>query len=692
MKSLIKWAVVVSNVFLLVACSPPMPDLELDSTRNAANKQHFKWEERKPLRKVKLSGGFFISKQLDSNLPKKTADTPIAIKFPNRTATLGDIVFLLEQKGFPVSYNWTLYEDTSRSSSSGGMSSGSDEDMDLEGMDSFADAMSGDSDDPISAIEALEKRIIPFKSYKGTLKGLLNRVKRSMNISYWYEDDTIFFSTNQEYVVSVPQQKDIITSITSEIEALGATDVTSSLTAGQIVYYAKPRAQDNLIKPFLQRISHNLSEITLQVALVQVTIEKNESKGFDWDAFDVGFTAPSVGTENTSDVTVSPYNGDSGNPAGSIAGSFFRKGISIFGTRTDVTIETAINILSTVGKTTTEQNVEMRTISGKEVTLESVEEQSYVSGYDGGSYGDNPEPPSPEFDTVETGLILTFLPVFDAYNSIVTIDSSISLSSVTGVTEVDAGGEFGQVTTRPNVSENSFEDIVRIPLGETVIVGGITSEIFSDKRTAPMGMWGVNSAKLEGDKQALFMIIRPLVTLYETDGNELPVGETDILKQSKYNYGKAVEKRAEDEQEAKEAAAEAAAKKAADLKAVQETVEAKAKALQIEKDKKEAEEAKVQAKLEKMRERLEKEHQKEIKLKEKEALKLREEVEEHKKAREVLEAESAWEEGATYEIKEYEEYIEVEEVVEIKIIEEETLDEDEAEKIKLLNMLRGIKS
>jgi hypothetical protein len=694
-----------------------MLERNVETGMQAEQKQHFKWEERKPLRKVKLSGDFFISKQLDSNLPIDKAEEPIFLKFPGRVATLGDIVFLLEQKDIPVSYNWTVYEDASITSVS---VSDSDDDIDFDEEESSYSSGSSNGGDPVSAINSLENRIVPFKTYKGNLKGLLNRLKRSMNISYWWEDGTIFLSTNQEYVVSVPQQQDVIDSIVSEIEALGATNVTSSLTAGQIVYYSKPRAQSNLIGPFLRRISHNLSEITLQVALVQVDITGAESKGFDWDTFNMQFTSPSAAANNTNSITIDPYNGDTSNSVGSVSSTFLRKGISIFGTKTDVTIGMAINILSRIGKTTTEQNVEMRTISGKEVTMESVQEESYVSGYDGGTTGDNAEPASPEFDTVETGLTLTFLPVFDAYNTIVTIDASIDLSARLSdtTTTVNTGTEFGdQVTVRPNIKKDSFEDIVRIPVGETVILGGLINETFEDNRTAPMGAWSVNSAKQTTTKEALFLIIRPLVTLYETEGNEANFTEEDILKKTKYNYGKAIEKKAEDEKKAKE---EAERKKAEALAAAKAKVDQKALELAKERELKAKKEAEIQEKLEAMRAKLEAEHKAAIERKEKEAKKLKEEMQEHKKAREVLEAESAWEEKLAaeeawaeeswveettpeennWDEEEWEEEIiipEPKEIVREIIIKEETkaeipLSDEEARKIEMLNMIRGIKN
>jgi hypothetical protein len=709
MKYLIKWVVVVSSAFLLIACSPPMPELELDSNQNAANKQHFKWEERKPLRKVKLAGDFFISKQLDSNLPEDKASEPIALRFPGRTATLGDIVFLLEQKGIPVSYNWTVYEDVAVSSfSGGGGGSGIDGEMDFgDEPESYSSSYSS-TDASISSINSLENRSVPFKTYKGTLSGLLRRLEKSMNISYWWEDDTIFLSTNQEYVVSVPQQKDIIDSIVSEVESLGATNISSSLAAGQIVYYAKPRSQKNLIRPFLQRISHNLSEITLQVALVQVDITGSESKGFDWEVFNGIVTSPTSGTDNSSNVTVTPYDSASG--TGNVTGSFFRKGISIFGTETDVTIDMAINILGSVGKVTTEQNVEMRTISGKEVTLESVSEESYVSGYEGGTSGDNPEPASPEFDTVETGLTLAFLPVFDAYNAIVTVDTSIDLSERLGDTtvtvinnnEASGDGNKGQeITVRPNIKKSSFEDIVRIPLGETVIVGGLSKDKLTDNRVAPLNMWDVNSSKQQSQKQALFMIIRPLVTLYETEGNEIAITEEDILQRTKYNYGQAIEKKKEDESKAKEAAEE---KKATELAAAKSRVDQKAIELEKKKVARAKQEAEMKENMAKMRSELESKHKTEMLAKETEATKLQAEMEEHKRAREVLEAENQW-----IAPEEEEEAIEEEAIMETikeeikptptvaEDIVEETdeveipLSDEELKKIEMLNMLRGIK-
>jgi len=665
MKNLLKWAVVVSNVFLLVACSPPLPKTDLDDPNSAANQQHFKWENRSPLRKVKLAGDFFISKELSGHLPADKSDVPISLKFSSRIATLGDLVFMLEQKGIDVAYHWTVYDNdivssssvaTTANSFSMSASSNSDSDFDFDfddGGDNSSSSGSSSSSRPvvndasIRAINSLEQKVLPFKAYKGTLKGLMERVQSSMNIAYWWDDGSLFLSTNQEYVVSVPQQKDIIDSIVSEITALGATDVSSSLTGGQIVYYAKPRSQKNLIEPFLKRISQNLSEITLQVALVQVDIQQAEKHGFDWDAFNLEITSPLSGDTNSNDVTITPFG--STEVGGNIKAGFFRRGISIFGTKTDVTVDMAINILSTLGRTTTEQNVEMRTISGKEVSLSSTKEESYVSGYDGGSYGDNPEPPSPEFDTVSTGLILTFLPVFDAYNGIVTIDSNFELSGRLSdtISSVNAGSGYEEVTVRPNIKKDNFEDIVRIPLGETVIVGGLSSERFEDNRTTPMGFWDVNSAKQNKSKEALFLIIRPLVTLYVTEGNEALIEEREFEKRFKYNYGKDKKRMQEDldkaNAEAEERRIEEERIQQEELEKVRQKVEIRAKNLQLkEQREKEAkallEEQINQAKEEKEQEKLAVllQKEKEMEALKKQLAKLEEEKKEAKARQEAI--------------------------------------------------------
>jgi len=658
MKNSKKSVIALISLLLFASCTPPMMDTELETNKQAEQRQHFKWEERQPLRKIKLAGDFFISKEIEDNLPKDKAKIPVDIKFSGRVGTIGDLVFILEQKGIPISYNWTVYEDIDTASTALSVE-GTDNSMNF---DEEAATFSNSSSSIITAINSLENKSLPFKTYSGDIEGLLRRLKKSMNVSYWWEDETLFLSTNQEYIVSVPQQQDVIDSISSEIQALGATNINSSLTAGQIVYYAKPRAQDSLIKPFLKRIAHNLSEITLQVALVQVEINGAESSGFDWDTFNVGIantgnlSGHTSATGNETNVRIQPYNGDSSNPLGNIGGSFFRQGLSIFGTETDVSVDLAINILSTIGKTTTEQNVEMRTISGKEVKMESVKEESYVSGYDGGSYGDNPEPASPEFDTVETGLVLTFLPVFDAYNAIVTIDASIDLSNrLADTTVVNAGDGYEEISVKPNIKKDTLADIVRIPVGETVILGGLMNESNTDNRTAPMGAWDISSDKQSSAKQALFLIIRPLVTLYEMGGNEAGIDEEYVLKNTKYNYGKATEEIAKDEAEA------------------------------LERDVAE------KAKIARIKSELEKKHSKELALSEAETKKLKADLAEEKRIRKVLETENQWEENTVELDKETEEISEKEESKsDSEKINSNKKPLTDKEKLQMLKMLRGI--
>ncbi|MEA1937914.1 MAG: hypothetical protein U9N14_02330, partial [Pseudomonadota bacterium] len=88
--------------------------------------------------------------------------------------------------------------------------------------------------------------------------------------------------------------------------------------------------------------------------------------------------------------------------------------------------------------------------------------------------------------------------------------------------EIQTGDYIGLVETRPIVQNQEMNDvIVRVPVGETVIIGGISSETSSDSRSTPWSIWDIARSGKDSTRTQLFIIIRPLVTLYEVEGNEI---------------------------------------------------------------------------------------------------------------------------------------------------------------------------
>lgn len=383
---------------------------------------------------------------------------------------------------------------------------------------------------------------IVINRFNGTVEDLLDTVSSIYNISFNYsKNGIVFVKEKSEFLINIPQDEDIMDAILTGIESLGAEDVETSLLGGTILYKATPE-QQNKISTYIKRFKENAAIIGLQVAVVTVTMDKNNNRGFDWGKMQALF-GPQVGVSaynerlSSSGSTVSlPPTGDvDGDPDSSITTSPTSNAIigsslsamkafaevSSSGTalsliKGDFTFNAVINYLSTYGQTKTNQSVLMRTLSGKEVSLRSGQSVPYVSGVANTSSGTSGNvSSSTETDTAQIGITLELKPYYDSSSEMVTTELSLELSSILSFLELSAGNEIGTIT-QPNTQEQSFTNVISMPAGESTIIGGITYESVSDNRT---GISYFEKAKIANknestNRSAVFILLRPTVTVF----------------------------------------------------------------------------------------------------------------------------------------------------------------------------------
>ncbi|MFZ3481737.1 hypothetical protein [Sphingomonas sp. 3-13AW] len=351
-------------------------------------------------------------------------------------------------------------------------------------------------------------RVLPFRYFSGTVGELVKRLENSGALAVWYDNGLIVGETRR-YSVAIMQNIDVSQSVVNELIRLGARDVVGSIGAGQIFYAAPPRVNAEMIEPYLRRVSTNLSEITLQVALVTVAMTKNAERGFDWSAFNLQLgngTASAGGNE-----------GSLTRNTGNFSNNGFQATFGV-GLTNPLSVAGAIRFLSRVGDTSVTQNVELRTLSGAPVALRSGENIPYVQnvgsnivgGVGGGGISGNTQTAS-----LGTGITLNVDPRYDSSSGIVTMDVGVKLVDLVEFVQLSAGNQVGTLS-QPRTREQGLNSIIRVPAGQTTIVGGIRRDQASDTRTAPLGLWGIGSRNRDRNVFWLFTIVRPVVTVFET--------------------------------------------------------------------------------------------------------------------------------------------------------------------------------
>jgi type II secretory pathway component GspD/PulD (secretin) len=410
--------------------------------------------------------------------------------------------------------------------------------------------------------------------YKGTLGNLMSAVSRSADIWFTWSDGVLHVSEKERIVLSIPQDEALADKVKEGLASLGAEDSLVSFHAGMLTTDLKP-SQLKKVRSYLERMTSNAALVSLQVAVVNVSLNQTTKQGIDWSKMQVaigknnryalnglaqepgalnGSTAKPTSTTGTTATgptatgTPGTDTGTGGVPANvnndvdTIAKNLGNSvllsggGLRTVATNGLFSLIGFVDFLNDYGVTETKQNVMLKTVTGNAVKLKSVTQIPYVSSLSVGTTGTNSGNSSllggTKTDKANDGLTLEMTPSFDAYSNTVTVKLDLSIQAVIGFNNLSAGNQVGSLS-QPTTAERSFNDIIRVRPGQTVVVGGLTYDSVGDNRSAPAFLMDtkVEHKALTVNRNTMFIVIRPTVTmlgaLAEKDNADLfPEGES----------------------------------------------------------------------------------------------------------------------------------------------------------------------
>jgi hypothetical protein len=400
------------------------------------------------------------------------------------------------------------------------------------------------------------EKVIYLNNFKGNLGDLFEIIGSVYNLSFNYQRNNIIsVDIASDYVIDVPQNADIISELEAAIAPLGAQEITTSIVGGTIMYRSTYLAKQKIDK-YLTRFSKNASVIGLQVAVLTVQLDKNSERGFDWSQLDasvgnsaikaveetatggagaLGAAAGAAGAAGAGAPTPPPTGSSFGNNLSDLQslGQLSGTAATLRALNGTFDITAVINYLSTYGQTRTNQSVSMKTLSGKEVTLKSVQTIPYVSGVSNtstggvggvGGVGGGGVSSGTETEEIEVGLTLDMIPYYDSDSGIVSVEVELELSSLIAFVELSAGNQIGKLT-QPQTQEQNFTNFMKLKAGETSIIGGVTYESITDNRDSIsyIETADIASQNKKITKNAVFIILRPTVTMFGDFEKEMEI-------------------------------------------------------------------------------------------------------------------------------------------------------------------------
>lgn len=377
----------------------------------------------------------------------------------------------------------------------------------------------------------IANRVVPITGYRGTVGKLLDAISTGMEISFTWKDSVLMVGPRGSYVYSVVQDPAVLTKITEDLTSLGAENISASSTTGLLAFDAAFRS-DRMIKRYMDRVVDGMGTINLQVSVLTVSLNRSLKKGFDWSSLLVDYRG---GLDRVSSDSDTPTDND-GTPTTPTDGvvDAFGNGLkaSVDGGLAGLAIETGkftmsglFSALSEYGETSTSQNVILKTLPSSEVVIRSGNSIPYVSGISvsgsglntgvsGGGLSNNLLG-GVQTETVETGITARITPNLDVESLIATLNVELEVKSVVEFVNLSAGNQVGALS-QPNVQEQSFNDIARLRLGDTVVLGGIVYEQQTDNRNTLPGAEDlkIGFSDKNTKREAMFIVIRPTANLY----------------------------------------------------------------------------------------------------------------------------------------------------------------------------------
>jgi hypothetical protein len=416
--------------------------------------------------------------------------------------------------------------------------------------------------------------------YKGTLGGLMSAVSRAADVWFTWSDGVIHVSNKERIVLSMPQDEALADKVKEGLSSLGATESLVSFEAGMLTTDLKP-SQLKKVKSYLGRMTANAALVSLQVAVVNVTLNQNTKQGIDWSKMQAAIGKNNAYALNSLSTEPGALNGSTAAPTASTTSAATTStdpvtgavtttpGTTTPGTAASASVDVAtiaknlgntlmlnggglravatnslfsligfVDFLNDYGITETKQNVMLKTVTGNAVKLKSVTQIPYVSGVSVGTTGSNNSSSSSllggaKTSTANDGLTLEMTPSFDAYSNTVTVKIDLSIQAVLGFNNLSAGNQVGSLT-QPTTAERSFNDIIRVRPGQTVVVGGLTYDSVGDNRSAPAFLVDTKAEHkaLTVNRNTMFIVVRPTITMLgamtEKENSELfPDAESD---------------------------------------------------------------------------------------------------------------------------------------------------------------------
>ncbi|MEL0637592.1 hypothetical protein V6259_12560 [Marinomonas sp. TI.3.20] len=343
-----------------------------------------------------------------------------------------------------------------------------------------------------------KKITIHLEKFKGELWEVFDIIRNTTSIAPYYRSGVLYLAESNTYAISSFPNKEYQNAMKGTLESLGAKDVILATDIGAVFFNADSKTLE-IVNLYLDALKKNAAVVNLQVAAINVTLNDEVARGANWEELSL------LLSKNTTD----DYKKD-------IASYSINKGVgNVALAGKNLSIKAVVNALSKYGVSKVSQNTLLSTLTGKEISLESITSTPYTDATNSTttsttSTTNTVDSSSTSIAFLDIGFVSKVTPTYTSDDRSVMLDISLNLSSLVAMREFDGGEIIVPETTKQNLLATT-----KVDAGETVLVGGLIYDTESTNSSTLFNSDSIRGGNKKHTKRALFLLVRPTVIAFK---------------------------------------------------------------------------------------------------------------------------------------------------------------------------------
>ncbi len=372
---------------------------------------------------------------------------------------------------------------------------------------------------------SLGDRLVTVMNLSGPLPRVVEKICGAARVFCAYRHGSLELEEKDTFVVSLPPVAKATGTGASGASSNSMVDAISQLVGskvqvddqgGNVIYTADVEGESR-VKKYLDQLRNGRPLVVLQMYIWEVTLNKENSEGINWNYLKVGKVGP--GIEKTDFSALTNLTSVAGS-AGSVSLGAITTGA--------INASAMIGFLSTQGQLQTISNPQITFVSGSSAELKvggtlryisqvgQLVSQTNVSGTNGAQPTTGVGTNTVNTDSIDTGLTIDVAGSYE--NGIVFANFDLALKNLVSLNPTASGG--GTIDL-PQTTDEKMNTVIRVRPGDNLVMAGLVTSADTKNRQG-MPVSDDDRIPLYGDEQyqnhELVIVVKPSVVLFTDKG------------------------------------------------------------------------------------------------------------------------------------------------------------------------------